>query len=93
MKKILSLIIFFSITLAIFGCKKEDVNDPTVYYWKRDLVSTQPLNPTDNQTGANFFVVATDYVYLTNAQMEDQKKSKKRDGTIFQYRFTKVDTE
>ncbi|RZK91423.1 MAG: hypothetical protein EOO98_05955 [Pedobacter sp.] len=83
MKKILTYIIVCALTIATFSCKKEDVNDPTVYYWKRELVSTLPLNPTDNPAGSNFFVVATEYVYLTNAQMEEQKKSKRRDGTIF----------
>ncbi|RZK51188.1 MAG: hypothetical protein EOO87_18280 [Pedobacter sp.] len=93
MKKILSLIIFFSLTFAIFSCKKEDVNDPTVYHWKRELVSNVALNPLNNIDDSKIYVVSTDFLYLTNAQMEEQKKSKRRDGTVFYYRFTRVDTE
>ena len=90
MKKILIIILFFSLTSTLFSCKKEDLDDQTVYEWKRELVSDLAINPLSNPSETPYYVVTTEYVFLTNAQMEEQKKAKRKDGTIFYYRFTKV---
>lgn len=79
----------------MFGCKKdEDLNDPTIYLWKRELfsdVALNPLkNPKDSSSGLVDYLVSTDYVYLTKAQAKEQERKKKRDGTTLFYTFTRM---
>lgn len=79
----------------ILSCKKDsNLNDPNVYLWKRELFSKAPINPLNNSydpvTSTINYLVSTDYVYLTYAQVNKLEKDKGKDGTLYFYTYTRV---
>lgn len=78
--------LFLSGLLFLFACKKENLDDPAVYKWERQLVQvTYLVNPVlplngqeDNKRVHNPWVevvVKRETVFLTNAAMAQQRDS------------------
>ncbi len=106
--RVLFLFTFLFVSSLISSCKKDtDLDDPTVYLWKRELYreSLFTENPfqkspfTDPTFGTirNYnsrFLVSTEYVRLTHAQAKAEREKKEKDsGRLFSYRHIKVDKE
>lgn len=94
------------ILLVVFmlGCEKETPNDDAVYRWKRELYRGLVNNEgpafvgvvnANNSNGRLYtqqgILVRTDYVFLTEAQVNSQKDSiYKASGRMFAFKYVKV---
>ncbi len=95
--KYLSVAIFsLFIILSVISCKKENLEDDKTYHWKRELFSEAALDPKLNSDhiygSTKNYLVATDFVYLTPKQVEEEKKLIKRSNSFLYYVFTRIKT-
>ncbi|MGY0036177.1 hypothetical protein [Pedobacter sp. NJ-S-72] len=76
------------VSVLISSCKKEEnLDDPNVYSWKRELYMRDFTNPFSMSPGTSLsasyssprnMLIQTEYVYLTNAQVKTEKQKKKK---------------